>query len=150
MPVLLCNDINLDNLKDLLARYGMQVKKVSREDSIPGSFWQEPEAGLVGNLLYVRDDTPVHSALHEACHYICMDRQRRNNLDTEFLPRGKRFRNAIDIIVVRQGNGPQTGTGRFGNQLGGGQGAVRKDAVQVEINAIEHSDTTLMMEDKQI
>ena len=31
----------------------------------------------------MRDDTPVHSALHEACHYICMDKQRRNDLDTD-------------------------------------------------------------------
>ena len=82
MTVLLCNDINLDGLKKLLARYGMQVKKVASDQPIPGSFWQEPEAGLVGNVLYIRDDTPVHSALHEACHYICMDQQRREELDT--------------------------------------------------------------------
>jgi hypothetical protein len=30
----------------------------------------------------VREDTPLHSILHEACHYICMDRQRREALDT--------------------------------------------------------------------
>ena len=83
MPVLLCSDINLDHLNNLLARYGMEVKKVAPHDQIPGSFWQPPEAGLVGNALYVRDDTPVHSALHEACHYICMDQQRRENLDTD-------------------------------------------------------------------
>ena len=28
-------------------------------------------------------ETPVHSALHEACHYICLDSTRRNNLDTD-------------------------------------------------------------------
>lgn len=83
MSVLLCSDINLDNLKDLLARYGMQVVKVARNEPIPGSFWQPPEAGLVGNTLYIRDDTPAHSALHEACHYICMDPQRRDHLDTD-------------------------------------------------------------------
>ena len=83
MPVLLCNDINLDHLLDLLARYGMDVRKVALHEYIPGSFWQPPEAGLLGNVLYVRDDTPVHSALHEACHYICMDQQRRENLDTD-------------------------------------------------------------------
>ena len=83
MPVLLCNDIKLDHLQNLLARYGMKVRKVSPHENIPGSFWQPPEAGLVGNVLYIRDDTPVHSALHEACHYICMDQQRRENLDTD-------------------------------------------------------------------
>jgi len=83
MPVLLCNHIDPDNLKDLLARFGIQVTRVASDEPIPGSFWQEPEAGLVGDTLYVRDDTPVHSALHEACHYICMDPQRRENLDTD-------------------------------------------------------------------
>ena len=50
---------------------------------IPGSFWGEPEAGLIGNRLFVRDDTPLHSALHEACHYVCMDAARREALDTD-------------------------------------------------------------------
>jgi hypothetical protein len=83
MQVLLCSDIKLDHLQNLLARYGMIVKTVAHNEHIPGSFWQPPEAGLVGNVLYIRDDTPVHSALHEACHYICMDQQRRENLDTD-------------------------------------------------------------------
>ncbi len=82
MPVLLCSNINLDHLQNLLTRYGMVVKMVAHDEKIPGSFWQPPEAGLVGNALYICDDTPVHSALHEACHYICMDQQRRENLDT--------------------------------------------------------------------
>jgi len=83
MSVLLCSDINPDQLQNLLGRYGMVVKKVAQDEQVPGSFWQPPEAGLVGDILYVRDDTPVHSALHEACHYICMDRRRRANLDTD-------------------------------------------------------------------
>jgi hypothetical protein len=83
MPVLLCNEINLEHLLSLLARYGMVVKTVALNEQIPGSFWQPPEAGLVSNVLYVRDDTPLHSALHEACHYICMDRRRRQRLDTD-------------------------------------------------------------------
>ncbi len=82
MSVLLCNEINLNNLQTLLARYGMEIKNVSNGESIPGSFWQPPEAGLISNTLYIRSDTPVHSALHESCHYICMDEQRRKNLDT--------------------------------------------------------------------
>ena len=83
MPVLLCSEINPDHLQKLLDRYGMKLVTVAEDEHIPGSFWQPPEAGLVGNVLYVRDDTPVHSALHEACHYICMDQQRRKNLDTD-------------------------------------------------------------------
>ena len=41
------------------------------------------EAGLIGDALYLRPDTPVHSALHEACHYVCMDPARRAGLDTD-------------------------------------------------------------------
>jgi len=83
MAVLLCNDINPEHLQSMLARYRLVVKNVSPNESIPGSFWQAPEAGLIGNVLYVREDTPVHSALHEACHYICMDHRRRAILDTD-------------------------------------------------------------------
>lgn len=82
MSVLLCNEIDLSNLQVLLSHYGMEVQNVTDDESIPGSFWQPPEAGLVGNKLYIRNDTPVHSALHESCHYICMDENRRENLDT--------------------------------------------------------------------
>ena len=82
MNVLLCSDINLKDLKSLLNRYGMEVKNVNDNEAIPGSFWQPPEAGLIGNTLYIRNDTPVHSALHEACHYVCMDTKRRDSLDT--------------------------------------------------------------------
>ncbi len=83
MAVLLCNNINLQHLHSLLNRYGMKTITVNDDADIPGSFWQPPEAGLVGNTLYIRNDTPVHSALHEACHYICMDQQRRDKLHTD-------------------------------------------------------------------
>ena len=83
MIVLLCSDINLQRLQSLLERYGMKIKTVDDKETIPGSFWKESEAGLIENNLYIRNDTPVHSALHEACHYICMDQQRRDNLDTD-------------------------------------------------------------------
>jgi hypothetical protein len=49
---------------------------------IPGSFWGAPEAGLVGEKLYYRADTPAHSLLHELAHVVCMDPARRDQLDT--------------------------------------------------------------------
>lgn len=52
-------------------------------EQIPGSYWGAPEAGLLGSRIYLRDDTPVHSALHEAAHFICMDAERRAGLDTD-------------------------------------------------------------------
>lgn len=69
-------------LAALLQRYDMQVQQVASNAEIPGSFWGDDEAGLKGNSLLLRNDTPVHSILHEACHFICMDSARRDGLDT--------------------------------------------------------------------
>jgi len=76
-------DLPAQALQNLLNPYSLEVKTVPNSDSIPGSFWGDSEAGLIKNELYVRPETPVHSALHEACHYICLDSERRNNLDTD-------------------------------------------------------------------
>jgi len=70
-------------LQDLLSTYSIIVKFVPNNEQIPGSFWGDSEAGLIQNTLYVRPETPVHSALHEACHYICLDSARREALDTD-------------------------------------------------------------------
>ncbi|MFZ0791414.1 MAG: hypothetical protein WAM94_17515 [Chromatiaceae bacterium] len=67
----------------LLARFGIGVSELPPDARIPGTYWGEPEAGLIGNRLYLRSDTPLHSALHEACHYVCMDPTRRAALDTD-------------------------------------------------------------------
>jgi len=69
-------------LSALLRGYGLAVRHVMADD-IPGSYWGGCEAGLVGAALFVREDTPLHSALHEACHYICADDDRRADLDTD-------------------------------------------------------------------
>jgi hypothetical protein len=70
-------------LLPLARRFGLQAATVPARAPIPGSFWGEPEAGLIGRRLYLRADTPLHSALHEACHYVCMDDRRRARLDTD-------------------------------------------------------------------
>lgn len=70
------------SLAALLGRYGIKIVDVAEDEAIPGSFFGEREAGLKGNQLFLRSDTPVHSALHEAGHYICMDPVRRKALDT--------------------------------------------------------------------
>jgi len=69
-------------LTALLGRYGLSLEHISTDTDIPGSYWGDEEAGLIGRSLLARSDTPVHSVLHEACHYICMDHQRREALDT--------------------------------------------------------------------
>lgn len=63
-------------LAALLARYGLALREVPEGQPIPGSFWGEPEAGIIGGDVFVRPDTPVHSALHEACHLICAGARR--------------------------------------------------------------------------
>lgn len=78
-----CNELATDVPRRLLAPYGLEAVPFPRDASIPGSYWGAPEAGLVGARLLFRPDTPVHSLLHESCHYICMDERRRRNLHTD-------------------------------------------------------------------
>ncbi len=77
-----CSKPNIEQLNKILSVYHLSLKLISTHKDIPGSFWGDSEAGLIGNTLFIRKDTPVHSALHEACHYICMDGQRRSSLHT--------------------------------------------------------------------
>ena len=81
--VLNCTADMQSALSQLLEPYGLTIDFVPDNEAIPGSFFGDREAGLVGNTLYLRHDTPVHSALHEASHYICMTPQRRRSLDTD-------------------------------------------------------------------
>jgi hypothetical protein len=67
----------------VLSRYGLTLALIAPEEVIPGSYWGESEAGLQGDRLYARLDTPVHSVLHEASHYICMTPERRSGLDRD-------------------------------------------------------------------
>jgi hypothetical protein len=70
------------SLISLLGRFGLVLELAEPASGIRGSFWGDEEAGLVGNTLIVRGDTPLHSILHETCHFICMDPCRRAALDT--------------------------------------------------------------------
>ena len=77
------NRVDRIALAMLLSRYGLTLILVAPEELIPGSYWGESEAGLKGDRLYARLDTPVHSVLHEASHYICMTPERRAGLDRD-------------------------------------------------------------------
>ena len=81
--VLTCAELPEKALQQLLSPYDLEVIEIADKEELPGSFWGDPEAGLIANRLYVRPSTPVQSALHEACHYICMDSQRRQQLHTD-------------------------------------------------------------------
>lgn len=76
------HDVDRNALASLLRKFGLTISQTARGRAIPGSFWGDSEAGLVGNTVHVRDDTPLHSILHEAAHYICMDPIRRESLHT--------------------------------------------------------------------
>jgi hypothetical protein len=67
----------------LVDRLSLRPGAVPAGAPIPGSYWGAPEAGLIGAAIYCRDDTPVHSILHEACHFVCMDDERRGTLHTD-------------------------------------------------------------------
>jgi len=83
-PDVLCvADIAPEALARLLARFDMMVEHVPDGAKIPGSFWGEPEAGVIASTVYVRPDTPVHSFLHEACHLIVLPPERRALVHTD-------------------------------------------------------------------
>jgi len=67
----------------LLNCYGLELVLTAPQEVIPGSYWGESEAGLQGHRLYARLDTPLHSVLHEASHFICMTPERRAGLDRD-------------------------------------------------------------------
>ena len=71
------------SLAALAHRYGVELVVCAATDSLPGSYWGDSEAGLQGNRVFVRPDTPLHSYLHELCHYVCMPEGRRAGLDRD-------------------------------------------------------------------
>jgi len=81
--VLTMADIAFDDAAALLYRYGLALHHVADGESIPGSYWGESEAGIIGTDVYARGDTPVHSLLHEAGHLIVLPPERRAEVHTD-------------------------------------------------------------------
>lgn len=81
--VLQLGAIDLGAVRALLARYALEFVLVGPGEPIPGSYWGEREAGLIGSTVYARADTPVHSLLHEACHLIVLPPARRAQVHTD-------------------------------------------------------------------
>jgi len=82
MNVLRLRDTGFTDISALFKAFGLGLEVVSTDEKIPGSHWGDEEAGLIGNTLFARADTPVHSALHEGCHWLLMDDARRAVLHT--------------------------------------------------------------------
>lgn len=76
----LLREIDSGCLTELLSRFGLRLVDTPAGEEIPGSYWGGSEAGLVGDEIHARPDTPVHSILHEASHYVCMTPSRRASL----------------------------------------------------------------------
>lgn len=76
-------EVSQTSVINLLEKMGMTLVSIDEHQEIPGSFWGESEAGLINNGLHARLDTPVHSLLHESCHFVCMDDQRKAALHTD-------------------------------------------------------------------
>ena len=81
--MLTLSDIDHGHVAALLGAYGLQLVHVDDGETIPGSYWGEPEAGLVGATVYARADTPVHSLLHEAAHLIVLPPEKRTAVHTD-------------------------------------------------------------------
>jgi hypothetical protein len=82
-PVLRLADIGDAAPAALLARHGLALQRVADGEPIPGSYWGDEEAGIIGSTVYARADTPVHSLLHEACHLIVLPPERRAAVHTD-------------------------------------------------------------------
>jgi len=75
--------LSRSDIERLLDHHGLSAQWVADGDPIPGSYWGEPEAGIIGTVIYIRADTPVHSLLHEACHVICAPPEKRAAIHTD-------------------------------------------------------------------
>ena len=67
----------------LLARHDLALQRVAVGAPIPGSYWGDEEAGIIGHTVYARADTPLHSLLHEACHLLVLPADRRAQVHTD-------------------------------------------------------------------
>jgi hypothetical protein len=81
--VLTLADIGTSAPAALLARFGLELVEVDPGKAIPGSYWGDAEAGIIGSCVYARRDTPVHSLLHEAGHLMVMPPERRAAVHTD-------------------------------------------------------------------
>jgi hypothetical protein len=81
--VVIIDEVAPDSIGALLMKYGLELCVQPEQEPITASFWGGEEAGIIGRTVYVRGDTPVHSFLHEACHIICMTKERRQNVERD-------------------------------------------------------------------
>ena len=67
----------------MLAAYGARLLEVAAHAAIPGSYWGESKRGSSATSSTCVRTRRAHSFLHELCHYVCMDEERRAALATD-------------------------------------------------------------------
>lgn len=77
------SDINSKHARQLLGCFSLELRVIEDGESIPGSYWGECEAGIIGSTVFVRQDTPIHSLLHETCHLIVLPIEKRPSIHTD-------------------------------------------------------------------
>nr|WP_293711448.1 hypothetical protein [Stenotrophomonas sp. UBA7606] len=112
-PVLCVGDIQWNDAQSLLARHGLRLNHVAAGEKIPGSYWGEPEAGIIACDVYVRDDTPVHSMLHESCHLIVLPPERRAQVHTDATDSVPEEDATCYLQIVLAGQLPGVGSARL-------------------------------------
>lgn len=111
--VLRVGAIGFDEPRTLLARYGLTLIEVADGEAIPGSFWGDTEAGIIGTTVYARADTPVHSLLHEACHLIVLPADKRALVHTDATDSIEEEDATCYLQIVLAGELPSVGSARL-------------------------------------
>lgn len=111
--VLALGAADIEFIEHLLAAYGLTLVRVRDGEKIPGSYWGEPEAGLIGHAVHARDDTPIHSLLHEACHLIVADPERRAGIHTNASDSQAEEDATCYLQIVLGGSIPDVGRSRI-------------------------------------
>ena len=106
-------DIEAASVRALLSRHGLELVLVAEGEPIPGSYWGEPEAGIIACDVYVRADTPVHSMLHEACHLIVLPPERRAQVHTDATDSVPEEDATCYLQIVLAGQLPGVGSARL-------------------------------------
>ena len=94
-------DIDVGSLSTVLRIHGIEIKEIAKNHPIPYSYWGAPEAGRKSNKLYIRHDTPVHSILHETCHFVCMPKNqlRDDRVDASGSPAAENACCYLQILI---------------------------------------------------
>lgn len=111
--VLRVGAIGFDEPRALLAEHGLALIEVADGEAIPGSFWGDTEAGIIGTTVYARADTPVHSLLHEACHLIVLPEEKRALVHTDATDSIEEEDATCYLQIVLAGHLPSVGSQRL-------------------------------------